>query len=132
MLAGVSHDLRTPLTRLKLQLALLGEGPEIEELKTDVVEMEKMLDAYLAFVRGEGAEAVVATDLRPLLEEVVGGARRDGGQVALEVGEDLQVKLRPNAFRRGVTNLVANALPLWPHRRDPRASKQRHARAHRR
>jgi two-component system osmolarity sensor histidine kinase EnvZ len=109
MLAGVSHDLRTPLTRLKLQLALLGEGPEIDELKTDVVEMEKMLDAYLAFVRGEGAEAVVSTDLRPLLEEVVGGARRDGGRVALEVDDDLQVKLRPNAFRRGITNLVANA-----------------------
>jgi two-component system osmolarity sensor histidine kinase EnvZ len=109
MLAGVSHDLRTPLTRLKLQLALLGDGPEIDELKTDVVEMEKMLDAYLAFVRGEGAEAVVSTDLKPLLEEVVGGARRDGGRVALEVDDDLQVKLRPNAFRRGITNLVANA-----------------------
>jgi len=109
MLAGVSHDLRTPLTRLKLQLALLGDGPEIDELKTDVVEMEKMLDGYLAFVRGEGAEAVVATDLKPLLEEVVGGARRDGGRVALQIDDDLQVKLRPNAFRRGVTNLVANA-----------------------
>jgi two-component system osmolarity sensor histidine kinase EnvZ len=109
MLAGVSHDLRTPLTRLKLQLALLGDGPEIEELKTDVVEMEKMLEAYLAFVRGEGAEAVVSTDLKPLLEEVVGGARRDGRKVALEVDGDLQVKLRPNAFRRGITNLVANA-----------------------
>jgi two-component system osmolarity sensor histidine kinase EnvZ len=109
MLAGVSHDLRTPLTRLKLQLAMLGDAPDVEEMKTDVAEMEKMLDAYLAFVRGEGAEAVVATELKPLLEEVVGGARRDGGQVALEVDGDIRVQLRPNAFRRGITNLVANA-----------------------
>ncbi|MBV8166011.1 MAG: HAMP domain-containing protein, partial [Alphaproteobacteria bacterium] len=109
MLAGVSHDLRTPLTRLKLQLAMMGESADIEDMKTDVAEMETMLDAYLAFVRGEGGEAVVATELKPLLEEVVGGARRDGGSVALDVEGDLQVKLRPNAFRRGITNLVANA-----------------------
>ena len=109
MLAGVSHDLRTPLTRLKLQLAMLGDGPDIEAMKSDVAEMEKMLDAYLAFVRGEGAEAVVSTELKPLLEEVVGGARREGGRVALEVDGDIRVQLRPNAFRRGITNLVANA-----------------------
>jgi two-component system osmolarity sensor histidine kinase EnvZ len=109
MLAGVSHDLRTPLTRLKLQLAMLGDTPDVEEMKTDVAEMEKMLDAYLAFVRGEGGEAVVATELKPLLEEVVVGARREGSQVALEVDGDIRVKLRPNAFRRGITNLVANA-----------------------
>ncbi len=67
MLAGVSHDLRTPLTRLKLQLAMLGNTPDVEDMKTDVAEMEKMLDAYLAFVRGEGAEAAVSTELKPLL-----------------------------------------------------------------
>jgi two-component system osmolarity sensor histidine kinase EnvZ len=109
MLAGVSHDLRTPLTRLKLQLAMMGESPDIEDMKTDLAEMEKMLDAYLAFVRGEGGEAVVSTELKPLLEEVVGGARRDGREVALEVDDGIQVKLRPNAFQRGITNLVANA-----------------------
>jgi len=109
MLAGVSHDLRTPLTRLKLQLAMLGDGPDVEAMKTDVAEMETMLEAYLAFVRGEGAEAVVSTELKPLLEEVVGGARREGRQVALDVDGDIRVQLRPNAFRRGITNLVANA-----------------------
>jgi two-component system osmolarity sensor histidine kinase EnvZ len=109
MLAGVSHDLRTPLTRLKLQLAMLPPGTDADEMKADVVDMEKMLDAYLAFVRGEGAEAVVATELKPLLEEVVGGARRDGRQVALDIADGLRVKLRPDAFRRGITNLVANA-----------------------
>jgi two-component system osmolarity sensor histidine kinase EnvZ len=109
MLAGVSHDLRTPLTRLKLQLAMMGESPDIEDMKTDVAEMETMLDAYLAFVRGEGGEAVVTTELKPLLEEVVGGARRNGGRVELAVDDGIEVKLRPNAFRRGITNLVANA-----------------------
>ena len=56
MLAGVSHDLRTPLTRLKLQLAMLPESNEIEELNTDIVEMEDMLDDYLAFARGYQGE----------------------------------------------------------------------------
>src|SRR5690606_2152338 len=56
MLAGVSHDLRTPLTRMKLSLAMMGDGPDIEELKADVAEMEKMIEGYLAFARGEGSE----------------------------------------------------------------------------
>lgn len=115
MLAGVSHDLRTPLTRLKLQLAMLGDGPDIREMQIDVGEMEKMLDAYLAFVRGEGAEAVIATELKPLLEEVVGGARREGREVALDVDGEIHLKLRPNAFRRGITNLVANACRYGRH-----------------
>ncbi len=109
MLAGVSHDLRTPLTRMKLQLAMLGEGQEIEDLKSDVVEMEAMIDGYLAFARGEGAEPVEETDLAALVSDVVAGARRSGGQVVLNIDDDLVLPLRANAIRRGLSNLLANA-----------------------
>ena len=110
MLAGVSHDLRTPLTRMRLALDMLGDGPEVEELMTDVAEMETMIEGYLAFARGEGTEAVQPTDLVRLLNEAVSGARREGADVTLELGaEGLALPLRPNAFRRCLANLLANA-----------------------
>ncbi|HYE48380.1 MAG TPA: ATP-binding protein [Azospirillaceae bacterium] len=110
MLAGVSHDLRTPLTRMKLQLAMLPEGPEVEELKADVVDMETMIEGYLAFARGEGAEPVQPTDLARLLAEAVVNARREGAEVELEgVGTELVLPLRPNAVKRCLGNLLANA-----------------------
>jgi two-component system osmolarity sensor histidine kinase EnvZ len=109
MLAGVSHDLRTPLTRMKLQLALLGDGPDSDELNSDIAEMERMLNGYLAFARGEGAELPVETDLAGLLEDVVGNARREGAVVDLDAESDMLVPLRPDAFRRCLANLIANA-----------------------
>ncbi len=110
MLAGVSHDLRTPLTRMKLALDMLGEGSEIEELMTDVSEMETMIEGYLAFARGEGTETTQPTDLMRLLNEVVAGVRREGATVRLEMSEDvLMLPLKPNAFRRCLMNLLANA-----------------------
>jgi two-component system osmolarity sensor histidine kinase EnvZ len=109
MLAGVSHDLRTPLTRMKLQLAML-KGKEATALATDVAEMEKMLNDYLAFARGEGTEAVSETDLGDLLEEVVDGARRQGADIALETGDNMVVTARPNALKRCLTNVVTNAI----------------------
>lgn len=109
MLAGVSHDLRTPLTRMRLALDMLGDGPEVEELMTDVSEMETMIEGYLAFARGEGTEAVQPTDLTRLLSEVVAGVRREGADVSLQVVEELTLPLRPNAFRRCLANLLANA-----------------------
>ncbi|HYG90788.1 MAG TPA: ATP-binding protein [Azospirillum sp.] len=110
MLAGVSHDLRTPLTRMKLALDMLGDGPEVEELMTDVAEMETMIEGYLAFARGEGTEAAQPTNLIRLLSEVVDGVRREGAAVGLEVPEEeLELPLKPNAFRRCLANLLANA-----------------------
>lgn len=117
MLAGVSHDLRTPLTRMKLALDMLAisvppdadVGVEVEELKADVAEMETMIEGYLAFARGEGAESVQPTDLTRLLTEVVNGARREGAEVALAVPDGLIFPLRPNAMRRCLTNLLVNA-----------------------
>ncbi len=109
MLAGVSHDLRTPLTRMKLELAMLGGGEEVEALKADVAEMERMIEGYLAFARGQDTEPVRQTDLGELLREVVADARRQGTTVTLETDGDLVLQVRPDALRRCITNLVENA-----------------------
>ena len=109
MLAGVSHDLRTPLTRMRLQLAMLGDGPDVGGLVQDVADMEEMIEAYLAFARGEGEESPQATDIAALLDDVVAAARREGVEVALDLAERVAVPLRPRAFRRCLANLLSNA-----------------------
>lgn len=114
MLAGVSHDLRTPLTRMKLELAMArGEG--IAELKEDVADMERMIEGYLAFARGEGSEKSSTADLVALLEDVVGKMRRDGGTIDLHCEEELSLPLRPMAISRCLTNLIGNAVRYADH-----------------
>ena len=115
MLAGVSHDLRTPLTRMKLELAMLGDGKEVDDLKSDVQQMESMVEEYLAFARGESAEAVIERDIGLILDEVISGARREGADIVLGAEPNLSVPVRPNAFRRCVTNLVGNATRYAEH-----------------
>lgn len=111
MLAAVSHDLRTPLTRMKLELELVDAGadPIIAGLKSDVLEMEQLVEAYLAFARGDGREAVEVTPLTPLLEAIQQRAERAGATVELQIDEPIEVALRPVAFRRCLANLVDNA-----------------------
>jgi two-component system osmolarity sensor histidine kinase EnvZ len=109
MLSGVSHDLRTPLTRMKLQLAMLPDSSETADLKADVADMERMIDGYLSFVRGEGHEAPSDTDLGDLLREIVEGVRRDGAAIELTTDGDIRVAARRNALKRCITNLVTNA-----------------------
>ncbi|TVR97837.1 MAG: HAMP domain-containing protein [Rhodospirillales bacterium] len=109
LLSGVSHDLRTPLTRMKLQLEMMPADDGIEALKGDLTEMERMLDAYLAFARGEGSERPVPADIGGILGDVVEKARRNGASIALEAPSGLEATVRPLAFRRAVTNLVENA-----------------------
>lgn len=109
MLAGVSHDLRTPLTRFKLQLAMLGESAELADLRADVAEMERMLDDYLEFARGHQGEASEETDLGELIEEVRDDSLRKGHDVRLDLHGDLTLPLRRNAFKRCLTNVIDNA-----------------------
>jgi two-component system osmolarity sensor histidine kinase EnvZ len=110
MLAGVSHDLRTPLTRMKLSLAMLPDSPETRELDDDLADMQRMIEGYLAFARGEGDEDPVPCDLSEILEDVAAGARRDNADVSLDWQGDMDVVLRPIAIKRCITNLVSNAL----------------------
>jgi two-component system osmolarity sensor histidine kinase EnvZ len=109
MLAGVSHDLRTPLTRMKLALALIGEDSAVAELKSDVAEMERLVNLYLDFARGEGTETIVATDIALLIEDVAAAAERQGAALTLARIDELVLPVRPNALRRCLSNLIANA-----------------------
>ena len=113
MLAGVSHDLRTPLTRMRLALAMLPPRKELvedlAEITADVDEMGRMIEGYLAFARGEGTEQAEPVNLAAILEEVAAGARRSGAAVELDAPAELTLKLRVDAVRRAITNLVDNA-----------------------
>jgi two-component system osmolarity sensor histidine kinase EnvZ len=109
MLAGVSHDLRTPLTRMKLGLELLGGDPGAAGLKSDVVEMERLIALYLEFARGEGTETPVETDIAALIEDIAASSRREGAGITVEQPSRLVVPVRPNALRRCLNNLIGNA-----------------------
>ena len=109
MLAGVSHDLRTVLTRFKLELALLGNGPEIEAIKKDVDEMAGMLEAYLSFARGDTGEQSAPTDMAVLLDDLKTNTERHGHRVSVAFHGQPLVTVRPAAFKRCIGNLVSNA-----------------------
>jgi two-component system osmolarity sensor histidine kinase EnvZ len=109
MLAGVSHDLRTILTRFKLELALLGDSPEVEAIKKDVDEMAAMLEAYLAFARGDLGEQPAPTDMPAMLDELKADSERHGHRATVAFHGQPEVTVRPAAFKRCLANLVSNA-----------------------
>jgi two-component system osmolarity sensor histidine kinase EnvZ len=109
MLSGVSHDLRTIITRFKLSLALIGESPESAEMKKDVAEMERMVEGYLAFARGDTGETTEPVDVAALLEEMKAESQRLGIAAEAHFSGRPQVAVRPAAFRRCLANLVGNA-----------------------
>jgi len=119
MLAGVSHDLKTPLTRIKLQLAMMDNNSDTAALRADVVEMEHMLDEYLQFARGEGGESVVPSNLGHILHQAVEAVTRakpgSDASVDVDAPEDMIVSVKRNALNRCIANLVDNALKHGRH-----------------
>ncbi|MEM1079870.1 MAG: ATP-binding protein [Pseudomonadota bacterium] len=116
MLSGVSHDLRTPLTRMQLELSMLPPSQEVEALERDVKDMSRLLNTFLDFARADALEDPEPVDPFALTEAVVDQHRRTGGEVALTCkwtdleAEECLVTLRPMAIERALDNLVGNAL----------------------
>jgi two-component system osmolarity sensor histidine kinase EnvZ len=119
MLAGVSHDLKTPLTRMKLAFALMEQSPDIDALRADIVEMEHMLDDYLAFARGESGEESEVADLTELVRDTVAAAAKahpaQGENVTVAAPDVMPISVKKAALRRCLTNLVDNALKHGRH-----------------
>jgi len=109
MLNGVSHDLRTMLTRFKLSLALLDTSVESEFLQKDVDEMGRMLEGYLAFARGDTGEATTRVNIASMLEDLRAVSERHGASLGVETRGNLDIRIRPMAMKRCLGNLVANA-----------------------
>jgi two-component system, OmpR family, osmolarity sensor histidine kinase EnvZ len=115
MLAGVSHDLRTVLTRFKLQLAMFEDSPELDAMRADVDEMQAMLEDYMAFAKGDSGEDIVRTDIGEILSEVKSQAHGTKS-ISIDIGgAPLVVPLRRHAFKRAVANLVNNAVRFADH-----------------
>jgi two-component system osmolarity sensor histidine kinase EnvZ len=115
LLASVSHDLRTPLTRLRLELALAPPFKRAAAMRGDLDEMEHMIDEYLAFARGEAGEPAQEVSVADLLAGAGEDARRAGAEVEIAAPEGLTATVRPLAFKRALTNLAGNAAAHGDH-----------------
>lgn len=115
LLAGVSHDIRTPMTRLKLQFAMMPPSPELEEAKRDLADMENTLEEYLAFARGAAGEEPVEADIGDIAGDVVENARRSGAGIEMATDGNLVAPVRARALKRCLANLVDNAAAHGDH-----------------
>ena len=109
MLAGVSHDLRTPLTRMKLQLSMMKKDETTADLASDVDEMEKMLTGYLTFARGEGKEIPQPFQLDNLIKQLVEKQRKTNQSISLHIENDIEISGRINELTRAINNILTNA-----------------------
>lgn len=127
MLAGISHDLRTPLTRMKLRLAMMGGGEDPEELTRDVEELERMIEEFLAFARGQEGEQPAEVDIAALIAEAVNAANAGHRSTPVETPAlvPLSVTVRRQAIKRCLTNLIDNAQRHARHVRVSLASTDR-------
>jgi len=110
MLAGISHDLRTPLTRMKLQLAMLPASQEVQDLQSDVTQMERMITEYLDFARGDSGEESERISIAQLLQGIADDYRRLNKEVPCNVPEDAKLDVRPGPLIRMMHNIIDNAL----------------------
>ncbi len=108
MLAGISHDLRTPLTRMKLMVAMMENNPDKQDFLADIDEMEKMLNGYLSFVKGQGDETPVEVDIDAMVKGIVARALNRKIKFKTSVDEKIVVA-KEQSLRRAITNIVANA-----------------------
>lgn len=109
MLSGVSHDLRTPLTRMKLQLEMMQDSDDKTALKSDIADMEKMIEGYLAFMRGEGDELPENTNVADILQRSVSNMKRSGANIDINAPDVVMLRVRPLALERAFMNILSNA-----------------------
>lgn len=110
MLAGVSHDLRTPLTRMKLQSAMMPDGQDKKDFLNDIAEMEKMLDGYLAFVSGEGGETASFVDMNEMILSILNKFRNTQALIRYSTNDQVSaIQGREQALKRALTNVISNA-----------------------
>ncbi|MCR9089616.1 MAG: ATP-binding protein [Rhodobacteraceae bacterium] len=112
MLSGVSHDLRTPLTRMKLALSVMEDSPDTRDLLTDVEDMERLVGEFLSFARGDALDDAALTDPTELLKAVVSSAQRAGRDVVVNrcIRPGTMMMMRPMAVSRALDNLIGNAV----------------------
>jgi two-component system osmolarity sensor histidine kinase EnvZ len=110
MLAGVSHDLRTPLTRMKLQLSLLKDKKAKEELELDINEMTAMLDSYVSFVRSEAPEPIENINLNKFLKEIINNINKEKFKIYLHEKNIVQTSGRPLQLKRAFQNIIDNSI----------------------
>lgn len=108
MLAGVSHDLRTPLTRLRLHLAMQPQSKDNDAAQQDLLDMESMLNGYLDFARGLTGEDTASVDIKRYLQDII--SRMNSSDISLRCRDDMVASLKPQAFERALKNLISNAL----------------------
>ena len=109
MLAGVSHDLRTPLTRMKLQIEMLSKEEDKAGLKEDVNQMEQMIEVYLSFIKEKEGGTRVKSDIASLIGSIILDAKRNGDIIVPKIIETIDAKIRISDLRRAITNLTSNA-----------------------
>ena len=108
MLSGISHDLRTPLTRLKLQLALLKQQDLAKKMSDDIEEMERMLNEYLEFSRNQRSEDTEIIDIENLITEII--SKYDNKKINTHLEKNIKISMRKNSIKRCLINLIDNGL----------------------